>query len=177
MSGDWEELERLLREEQDLESREPDFSGASEGPSWDGGMFDLMWLPPGVFVQFVESPPPSSPPAEETKKTEAEEEAAEGWLLPWWVLGLLLFGFGDTFTSIMVFNRGGVEANPLFTFLMRLVGNNISSFVLVKTAILVFLVLVTYIGLPPRSRWVIPLILIGVGSLLTVRNFLILLSL
>lgn len=177
--GEWEELEKILNEKLS-ESPEPDAPPeVYESVHQENGKYNALWLPPSIFMQFLEKTPPSpsATPGEALTEEAEEEEADEGWLLPWWVLGLLLFGFGDTFTSIMVFARGGIEANPLFAFLMRMVGNNILSFVLVKTGLLTLLVFLTYIGLPLKSRGVVPLLLIAAGTFLTVRNTLILLTL
>lgn len=115
-------------------------------------------------------------PLEETNQTGEEqgkdippEDRNDFLSLFLWLPAILLFGFGDTMTSVLVFSRGGFEANPLFQTLLRLAGGSIFSFILIKTLVLVGLAVISYY-LVPRQKWLIPAILSMVGMFLVGHN-------
>lgn len=64
------------------------------------------------------------------------------WL---WAAGLLLFGFGDTLTSFLVFGSGGRETNILLGLVLALFGRSVWVFIGTK--------LVAMVGLLLLSRW------------------------
>jgi len=86
-----------------------------------------------------------------------------------WLPAILLFGFGDTLTSVLVFNRGGFEANPLLQALIRIMGGSIFSFILIKTLVLVGLAVMSYYILS-RHKWLVPTALSIVGIFLVSHN-------
>lgn len=86
-----------------------------------------------------------------------------------WLLALLLFGFGDTLTSIMVFGRGGYEANPLMAGLVSTFGGGIVTFVIIKTVVVIALAVISFVFLP-KHGWVVPTLLCAMGAYLVVHN-------
>jgi len=86
-----------------------------------------------------------------------------------WMLAALLFGFADTFTSMMVFTRGGYESNPILANLLVWLGGSIWAFVFVKMMALLVLVIGFYNVKHPR-KWIIPLIVSVVGAGLVINN-------
>lgn len=88
-----------------------------------------------------------------------------------WLSAIILYGVGDTLTSFLAFEVGGVEANPLFKKVLEL-GGGAPAFALLKGASLLALYLISkrLVG----RRWVIPSLLTGVGFILTVHNLLML---
>ena len=90
-------------------------------------------------------------------------------LTEWWLLAIVLFGFGDTLTSLMVFARGGTEANPLMSLLLHLVGNNIWGFVVIKTLAVVALLYLSYKQVKSKA-WVIPAVASALGGYLVLNN-------
>ncbi|MCD6452891.1 MAG: hypothetical protein J7K77_01165 [Dehalococcoidales bacterium] len=93
--------------------------------------------------------------------------------LGWWVAAVLLFGFGDSLTSALVFTAGGYEVNPLMILIMNALGNSLWTLTLVKIAILIGLFFLTYYQLPRRG-WLVPRILSGVGVCLIIGNLVVL---
>ena len=49
-----------------------------------------------------------------------------------WAGGILFFGFGDTLTSLMVFQSQGSEANVLLRSILSVVGPTVFGFLAVK---------------------------------------------
>ena len=76
-----------------------------------------------------------------------------------WAAAILFFGFGDTFTSLMVFNAGGGEGNLLMRAVLTVFGPTLGSFVTVKMAATVGIVLLSRL-LPQRE------VLMGFGMLM-----------
>ncbi len=108
--------------------------------------------------------------AEAMPLPEEEEEPKSQNMHPGlWGLAILLFGFGDTLLSTMVFSRGGFEANPLMGGLVSLFGGSIIAFVIVKTAIMGILALISF-KVFRNHGWLIPSILIAVGGFLCFSN-------
>ncbi len=99
-----------------------------------------------------------------------EEEPESPNLHPWlWGLAILLFGFGDTLLSTMVFSKGGFEANPLMGGLVSMLGGSIIAFVIIKTVIMGVLALISF-KVFKKQGWLIPSILIAVGGFLCYSN-------
>lgn len=86
-----------------------------------------------------------------------------------WGLAILLFGFGDTLLSTMVFAKGGYEANPLMGGLVSMFGGSIVAFVIIKTIIMGVLALISF-KVFKNQGWLIPSILIVVGAFLVLSN-------
>ncbi|KXA93984.1 hypothetical protein AKJ66_00010 [candidate division MSBL1 archaeon SCGC-AAA259E22] len=93
-----------------------------------------------------------------------------------WIPAFLLYGFGDTASSFLVFGLGGHETNPLFRFLAGLDGGLVW-FSLLKTAILVVLCIVSYTTMENKWRWIVPATVTGVGLWLVISNVLTILQL
>ncbi len=51
-----------------------------------------------------------------------------------WVAAIMLFGFGDTLTSLLVFGNGGAEANVLLGAVLTFIGPTVRNFLIVKAA-------------------------------------------
>jgi hypothetical protein len=86
-----------------------------------------------------------------------------------WVLAALLFGFADTFTSMLIFTRGGYESNPVLANIIVWLGGSIWAFVFVKMIALLVLVIGFY-NVKHRWKWIIPLIVSVVGAVLVINN-------
>ncbi len=108
--------------------------------------------------------------AEAMPMPEEEEEPASQNMHPGlWGLAILLFGFGDTLLSTMVFSSGGYEANPLMGGLVSMFGGSIVAFVIIKTVIMGILALISF-KVFKKQGWLIPSILIAVGGFLCFSN-------
>lgn len=101
------------------------------------------------------------------------EESAESagqsmhWIL--WILAILLFGFGDTLLSTMVFAKGGHEINPLMVFTVRMFGGNLFAFVMIKAIILIVLAFISF-KVSRKQGLLIPSVLCFVGIFLVFSN-------
>ena len=93
-----------------------------------------------------------------------------------WVMAALLFGFGDTLTSVLVFSQGGYESNPVLAVLLSLLGRSIWAFVMVKIVVF-FVLLLTAYGAKTARSWVTPLIVSVTGGFLVLSNVMVLLRL
>ena len=93
-----------------------------------------------------------------------------------WLVAAVLYGFGDTVTSYLVFKVGGAEANPIMRFFLGLGG--IPPFVAAKTLIMAGLFALSVFVFSPlkRSGWVIPIITAIGGGYLVVHNLIVLFS-
>lgn len=116
------------------------------------------------FLDFVYEGP---------KKPEEVREERRGLDLAGklWLSAIILYGVGDTLTSFLAFEVGGVEANPLFKKVLEL-GGGIPAFVMLKAASLIALYFISKRFV--KRRWVIPSLLMGVGLILVVHNLLML---
>ena len=85
-----------------------------------------------------------------------------------WVAAILLFGFGDTFTSLMVFGSGGSEANMLLGAILRIIGPTVGGFLLVKVATTVGAMLLARNW--PRLERLLSLVMLAVGIYLVAQN-------
>ncbi len=86
-----------------------------------------------------------------------------------WIPAVLLFGLGDTLTSVLVFSGGGYEANPILATLVRILGGSVLAFVAVKTIALLGLMVTSYRSSGP-ARWLIPLVVAVLGLYLVSHN-------
>jgi len=62
---------------------------------------------------------------------------------PLWLLALLFFGLGDTFSSFLVFYRGGTELNPVMNWALALPGG-LLVFLFIKAIAMLLLYWVAY---------------------------------
>ncbi len=108
--------------------------------------------------------------APQVMEIEEEETASQNMHPGLWGLAILLFGFGDTLLSTMVFAKGGFEANPLMGGLVSFFGGSIVAFVIIKTIIMGLLALISF-KVFKHQGWLIPSILIVVGAFLVISNF------
>lgn len=86
-----------------------------------------------------------------------------------WVLTVMLFGFGDAFTTTLALNHGGIEGNPIVRALIDVAGGNPWVFTMVKLTVLVFLIALSHLALG-RYAWILPTGLACVGAYLVAQN-------
>lgn len=92
-------------------------------------------------------------------------EAIQPWL---WVLAILLFGFGDTVTSVMVFRAGGAEGNVLLAHVLRLVGSSLWAFLALKLTASTGIIVASRID--ARTELIASVATIAVGAYLVLQN-------
>jgi hypothetical protein len=120
-------------------------------------------------VYHHDVPPRREVVASEAPPVPEEEETSPNMHAGLWALAILLFGFGDTLLSTMVFSKGGYEANPLMGGLVSMFGGSIVAFVIIKTVIMGILALISF-KVFKNQGWLIPAILIVVGIFLVLSN-------
>lgn len=86
-----------------------------------------------------------------------------------WIAAILLFGFGDSLTSVLAFSVGAYEANPLMVGLVQVFGGSLWAFVAVKTMVLLALFFLSYYALPGHG-WLVPTLLSVIGTYLVLSN-------
>jgi hypothetical protein len=105
----------------------------------------------------------------QTQSVAATPAPAEVKMHLWlWVAAILTFGFGDTFTSMMTFNAGGVEANPAMSAVLNLMGGSMMAFVLVKMVATVGVLLLS--RLHPRMDAIAATAMLATGVFLVGFN-------
>lgn len=92
-----------------------------------------------------------------------------------WAAAILLFGFGDTFTSLLVFQHGGREANTLMGHALAILGPTTWGFLTLKLAATSAIVLVA--RLQPRMEALVSLAMLFLGLFLVVNNATVLIAL
>ena len=85
-----------------------------------------------------------------------------------WCVAILFFGFGDTFTSLMVFQRGGSEANVFLGLVLILMGRTVWGFLLIKSLATVAIVLLSRSR--PHVEGLAALTMLAVGLFLVAQN-------
>lgn len=124
----------------------------------------------------VETEITTSPSRKEAGQETPEEAYNRAIFNILWLVAAVLYGFGDTVTSYLVFTVGGAEANPIMKFFLSLGG--IPAFVAGKTLIMAGLFALSVFVFSPlrRSGWVIPIIAALGGGYLVVHNLIVLFS-
>ncbi len=93
------------------------------------------------------------------------------WL---WALAILFFGFGDTFTSLMVFQRGGAEGNFLMGTVLALLGQTVWAFLLIKAAAMAGIVIIARYW--SRAETVVGALTLIAGVFFVAQNTVVLMS-
>lgn len=123
--------------------------------------------------RIVKKQAPSAKPKPVVRKMPEESTGSSnratsaGMLL--WIPAILLFGFGDVLTSVMVFSRGGYESNKLLLMLVGHVGGGIWAFLVLKVVVLSVLAYLSFTRMH-KTGWLIPLVLSAAGAYLVVNN-------
>jgi hypothetical protein len=118
-------------------------------------------------VTLLRVPPPVAFVELEESVEEIEEVSGDAALL-FWILALLFFGLGDIITSFLVFSIGGSELNPIMRWSTHLPGG-LLGFVFLKILAIAALYAIAYFW-RGMHRWMIPMVMTGVGVYLTVSN-------
>lgn len=118
----------------------------------------------------------SRPRVHEERINSSHENGGQNMYLSLWIPAILLFGFGDTLLSTMVFAKGGYEANPLMGSVVSLFGGSLFAFVMIKTVAVVVLALISF-KVFRHVGWLIPSVLCAVGTYLVLSNLIAYLSL
>jgi hypothetical protein len=85
---------------------------------------------------------------------------------PWlWIAAIVAYGFGDTLTSILVFQTGGYEANVFLRLALNVVGPTLWGFIAIKAAAI--------LGLTLIARWQRNLELVTTGVMVLAGSFLV----
>ena len=92
----------------------------------------------------------------------ASAQTARAWL---WIGAILTYGFGDTLTSILVFQSGGYEANLFLKIALNVVGPTLWGFLSIKAAAI--------LGLTLLARWQRNLELVVTGVMMLAGSFLV----
>jgi len=134
-----------------------------------GEMFSTHWSPANPKVETLTSPPylgPDTAMVESRKQTSGKiSQAQQMWL---WAAALLLFAFGDTLTSLMIFYNNGAEANYFLRIALSIVGPTVWGFLLVKTVTTIVAVLVA--RLQPRLELIASVAILLIGMFLVAQN-------
>ncbi len=93
-----------------------------------------------------------------------------------WIPAVLVFGVGDVVTTRLALRLGAVEGNDLVRFLVEDMEGGLLVFVMLKAAILLALLFLSFATLD-RFRWMVPSILCCVGAYLLMENMLVILTL
>lgn len=89
----------------------------------------------------------------------------QAWI---WASAIILFGFVDTLTSLMVFSSGGTEANFVLAKILGIIGPSIWAFVLIKMATTLLPVLVSRVQ--PKLELKVSLAMLLIGAFLAAQN-------
>ena len=85
-----------------------------------------------------------------------------------WAFAILLFGFVDTLTSLLVFSNGGREANVLMVAVLSLFGSSVWGFLLLKLISTSAVVLISRTR--PGTEGMLSLAMLFVGLYLVLHN-------
>ena len=91
----------------------------------------------------------------------ADQSSDETGQLLLWGLAILFFGFGDTLTSLMVFANGGYESNILLGALLKIIGPTVGSFLAIKAAATIGLVVFARAIRPLESLLSVLMLIMG----------------
>ena len=78
-----------------------------------------------------------------------------------WVAAVLFYGFGDTVTSLLVFQAGGAEGNVLLGLVLNLIGPTVWAFLLIKVATTIGAMIIARIWRPLERLVSVAMLLLG----------------
>lgn len=90
-----------------------------------------------------------------------------------WASAIIFYGAGDLLTSLLVFEMGGVEGNPLLRKFLEL-GGGIEALIPVKAAVLISSFFI--FRRLSKNKWIIPLFIFAAGVMLVIHNLCVLLG-